>query len=79
MTYLGILISTFSFIYFGDYCLDLQWRVYLNDIHSNGISKGGKHISDGGRTIYNDNIHHNIFRSYNYNKIEVDIGMIIQD
>ena len=37
-------------------------------IHNDGIPKGGTWISDGGTTIYNSNIHQNIFWSYNYNK-----------
>ena len=36
-------------------------------IHNNDISKGGKHIYDGGTTSYNDNIHQDVFQSYNYN------------
>ena len=36
-------------------------------IHNDDIPKGGTHILDGGTTIYNSNIHQNIFRSYNYN------------
>ena len=35
-------------------------------IHNNDIPKGGKHISDGGTTKYNYNIHHYIFQSYKY-------------
>ena len=35
-------------------------------IHNNEILKGSKHISDGGTTTYNDDIHQNIFQSYKY-------------
>ena len=36
-------------------------------IYNNDISKGGKHIYDGGTTIYNDNIHQNVVQTYKYN------------
>ena len=36
-------------------------------IYNNNISRGGKHISNGGTPIYNNNIHQNIYWSYKYN------------
>ena len=74
--YLSIILESLkntldSTIYFIIFILRTATPTYnkgctSRSIHNNDIPKGGKHISDGSITTYNDNIHQNIFQSYKY-------------
>ena len=58
---------TLQYIILGTISSNYSGGCTSRSIHNNGILKVGKHIFDGGTTSYNDNIHRNVFWSYNYN------------